>query len=119
MRNLLFFISLLTLISSDAVASANNHLNKKHNDALKKQMLSREGIEKVAEDFESVAITKMLQHMYNDVKIDPIFGGGSTEGIYKDLLLTEYGKIIAKGGGIGIKDSIVRDMENMNKRRRQ
>lgn len=88
------------------------------NEAARKRMLSKEEIESVAQDFESVAITKMLQHMYEGVKVDPIFSSSSTEGIYKDLLLTEYGKIISENGGIGIKDSIVRDMENMNKGKR-
>ena len=74
-------------------------------------MSSDEEIEKIAKEYEAVAVTKMLQQMYADVKIDPLFQNQATENIYKDLLLTEYGKIVAENGGLGIAKSLTKDIK--------
>lgn len=60
-----------------------------------------------AEDFEAFFMTKMMESMYEGVSTDGMFGGGHAEKIYRSMLLTEYGKIMAKTGTIGISDSIM------------
>lgn len=60
-----------------------------------------------AEDFEAFFMTRMMESMYEGVSTDGMFGGGHAEKIYRSMLLTEYGKIMAKTGTIGISDSIM------------
>ena len=60
-----------------------------------------------AEDFEAFFMTRMMESMYEGVSTDRMFGGGHAEKIYRSMLLTEYGKLMAKTGTIGISDSIM------------
>lgn len=60
-----------------------------------------------AEDFEAFFMTRMMESMYEGVSTDGMFGGGHAEKIYRSMLLTEYGKLMAKTGTIGISDSIM------------
>jgi hypothetical protein len=44
---------------------------------------------------------------------DKMFGGGSGEDVYKSLLTQEYGKIVARTGGLGIADAVQREIIHM------
>lgn len=58
---------------------------------------------KAGRQFEAVYMTQMLTHMFEGIKADGVFGGGSGEEMFRSLLLDEYGKMVAnKGNGIGI-----------------
>lgn len=63
-----------------------------------------------AEEFEAVFLTSMLESMFEGVKTDPPFGGGSSEKTYRSLLVNEYAKEISRNGGLGIADQITRDL---------
>jgi Rod binding domain-containing protein len=63
-----------------------------------------------AEDFEAMVIAQMFSYMTTGMKTDGPFSGGYSEGIYRSMLNEQYGKIIAKRGGIGIADAITREM---------
>ena len=49
----------------------------------------------------------MMESMYEGVSTDGMFGGGHAEKVYRSLLLNEYGKLMAKTGTIGVSDSIM------------
>lgn len=66
-----------------------------------------------AVEFEAVFISQMLQQMWAGVKTDGPFGGGNAEGVYRSLTLEQYGKTIAKAGGIGIADQVYREILKM------
>ncbi len=70
-------------------------------------------IEATANDFEAVFITEMLKPMFEMVEVDPIFGGGKGEEVFRDFQLNEYGKMIAKQGGIGLADDVKAQMIHM------
>jgi peptidoglycan hydrolase FlgJ len=70
-------------------------------------------IKKTAKEFEAVFLTQMLKQMYAGVETDPIFGGGSAEETFKTFLFDEYGKVMAKSGGIGIADSVQKELMNL------
>ena len=72
--------------------------------------VSNEQIDKVAEDFEAVFITQMMEHMFEGIETDGAFGSGNSEEIYRSLLLDEYGKLISRAGGIGVADHVKREM---------
>ena len=63
-------------------------------------------VDQAAKEFESVFISQMLQPMFEGIDVDPMFGGGSGEKVWRNMLVQEYGKIISQSGGIGIADNI-------------
>lgn len=58
-------------------------------------------------DFEAFFISQMFEHMYDTVPVNETFGGGNAEKIYRSMMIDEYGKMMAKAGGIGITDQIM------------
>lgn len=65
---------------------------------------------KTAEDFESFFLAQVLQPMFASLGAAPPFGGGAAEKVWQSLLVDEYGKSMAKSGGIGIADSVQREI---------
>jgi peptidoglycan hydrolase FlgJ len=59
-------------------------------------------IDAVAKNFESMFVSQMLEQMAGDSLGSEAFGDSETNDIYKGLVMEEYGKIIARSGGIGI-----------------
>lgn len=74
---------------------------------------AEEEIAKTAKEFEGMFISQLLGFMYQTVGVDELFGGGFGEETFRGLLVDEYGKIIAKSGGIGIADDIQKKMLEM------
>lgn len=72
-----------------------------------------QNFKKTAEEFEAVFITEMLRPMFENLEPSSPFGGGSGEKIYRDMQIDEYGKAIANAGGIGLADSVMREMIKM------
>ncbi|MDA0231199.1 MAG: rod-binding protein [Proteobacteria bacterium] len=68
---------------------------------------------KVAEDFEAFFISMFVETMFSGIETDGVFGGGHGEDVYRSLLNQEVGKSIARTGGIGIADSVVREIIKM------
>jgi Rod binding domain-containing protein len=59
--------------------------------------------DKVARDFEAMFLSTMMQPMFETLKTGKgIFGGGNAESTYQAMLVDEYGKVMAKAGGVGI-----------------
>ena len=65
---------------------------------------------KIAENFEAVFLTQMLQPMFEGIKPEAPFGGGNSEAMWRSMQIEEYGKAITKSGGIGIADSVYREI---------
>ena len=64
----------------------------------------------VAEQFESVFLSQMLSAMFEGVGDDDALGGSYAEDTYRGLLTESYADTISKSGGIGIADSIMREL---------
>lgn len=67
-------------------------------------------IEAKAKEFESVFIAEMMKPMFEGIEVDPMFGGGNSEEIFKGMLVQEYGKKIAETKSIGIADFVKREL---------
>ena len=67
-------------------------------------------LRKAAQDFESVFLNHMLKTMRQSATSGPGMGGRSGERMYRDLLDDELAKSIAKSGGLGLADVLVRDL---------
>lgn len=62
----------------------------------------------VAEDFEAFYLAQVLQPMFSGLDPAPPFGGGHAEQIWQSQQIDEYGKAIARQGGVGLADTIMR-----------
>ncbi len=65
---------------------------------------------KVAEDFEAFFLSQFIGHMFQGIKTDGPFGGGQGEEIFRSVLTQEYGKVMARNGGVGIADNVYREI---------
>jgi Rod binding domain-containing protein len=65
---------------------------------------------KIARDFEAVFIGQMLQPMFQNIDAAEPFGGSSSEKMWRSMQVDEYGKAIAKAGGIGLADAVFRQI---------
>jgi len=62
-----------------------------------------------AEDFESVFLAQVLKAMMGETT-QSSFGGGPGEAAFSSMLNEEYAKVITRAGGIGLADSLAREM---------
>jgi len=64
-----------------------------------------------AESFEGLTLGELLQPMFDTADVsDNEFGGGAAEKQFRSLQVLEMGKQIAKNGGVGIADSVYRQI---------
>ncbi len=63
-----------------------------------------------AEQFEAVFLGQMFDQMEAGVPIDPTFGGGPGERIYRSMLDQQYAQAVAARGGIGIAKRIYQEI---------
>ncbi len=74
---------------------------------------SVEQARRVAQDFEAFFLGRMMQPMFANIEAAEPFGGGNAEEMWRSLQVDEYGKAIAKGGGVGIADAVFREILRM------
>jgi len=59
--------------------------------------------DRVSRDFEAMFLSSMMQPMFETLKPGKgLFGGGNAEATFQAMLVDEYGKVMAKAGGVGI-----------------
>ena len=62
-----------------------------------------------AQDFEAVFLNSMFSHMFTHVNEGP-YSGGEAASTWRSFLTEEYSRNFAKAGGIGIADSVYRQL---------
>ena len=67
----------------------------------------------IAIEFEAFFLGQMMQPMFAGIGAEEPFGGGYAEKMWRTLMVDEYGKAMAKAGGIGIADSVQREILRM------
>lgn len=67
-------------------------------------------LRRAAEEFESVFLSEMLAPMFEGLQTDGLGGGGMGEEIFRPMLIERYAEAISNAGGVGIADSIVREL---------
>jgi Rod binding domain-containing protein len=68
---------------------------------------------RVAEEFEAVFLAEMLAPMFESLHTDGLGGGGMGEQIFRPMRVERYAEAISHSGGVGIADSIVRELMRM------
>ena len=71
----------------------------------------------VARDYEAVFLTQMFSSLFSSLGKDGPLGGGGTQGIYRSLLAEEYGRSVAAAGGIGLADTLARELLSLQEAR--
>jgi Rod binding domain-containing protein len=71
---------------------------------------SPEAAAATAEDFEAFFLWQVFDSMFAGIPTDGPLGGGQAEEIYRSLLTQEFGRFVARGGGVGIADSVQREI---------
>jgi peptidoglycan hydrolase FlgJ len=72
--------------------------------------MSPTGTKKIAQQFEGVLMSQMLNEMFEGIKTDGMFGGGQGEDMFRSLMVDEYGKQIAQQGGMGLTTAVTRQL---------
>lgn len=70
---------------------------------------------KAAEQFEALLTHEMLKSMWNTVPKGELLSGSSEEQTYRDMLNEALANSIAEGRGIGIKEVIMKDINQLAK----
>lgn len=65
---------------------------------------------KVSREFEAVFLGQMLQPMFANINAEAPFGGSPSEKMWRTMQVDEYGKAIAKAGGIGLADAVFKQI---------
>jgi len=104
----------MTTISENAFAlQANNALAEGRSSIAVGKAKSIQQARQVSEDFEAVFIGQMLQPLFQNLGAEKPFGGGQSESMWRSMQVDEYGKAIAKSGGIGIADHVFKEILKM------
>lgn len=74
------------------------------------ELAKRGEIAKTAKDFEASFLSVMLAQMFDGVQTEAPFGGGHGERMFKSLFTDAVAKQVSNGGGIGVADSVAREM---------
>ncbi|MGQ0662595.1 MAG: rod-binding protein [Pseudomonadota bacterium] len=65
---------------------------------------------RVGEEFEALFLAQMLSPLFEGVATDGPLGGGQAERMIRSFQVDEFAKAIARRGGIGIADAVVREI---------
>ncbi len=65
---------------------------------------------KVSRDLEAVFLGQMLQPMFANIDAAEPFGGSPSEKMWRSMQVDEYGKAIARAGGIGLADAVFKEI---------
>ena len=74
---------------------------------------TRAQAEAVAQQFERMFVAEMLGPMFSGIETDGVFGGGKAEDVFRPMLIDQYADAVAKGGGVGIADAVLKEILRM------
>jgi flagellar protein FlgJ len=74
------------------------------------ELAKRGEIKETAKKFEASFLSVMLQQMFEGVEQSAPFGGGPGEAMFKSFMSEAMAKQMANAGGIGLADSVGREM---------
>lgn len=70
-------------------------------------------IRRVAEEFEAMVLAELLQPVFAQMDTDGLGGGGDGEQMFRPMLVQQYAQSMARAGGIGLADSVIREMTRL------
>jgi Rod binding domain-containing protein len=97
-------------IEKNALLNSEEHKFGSIQNKLNQRVTKREQLEQIAKDYESVFVGKMLNIMWEEVKMNPISDENSQGRIYKNMFIDEIAKEISKTGKLAISETILRQL---------
>ncbi|MES1201034.1 MAG: rod-binding protein [Pseudomonadota bacterium] len=70
-------------------------------------------LREIAQQFESMFLTEMMGPMFEGLDTDGLGGGGMGEEMFRPMLIEQYASAISHSGGIGLADSLVRELAKL------
>ena len=67
-------------------------------------------LRRVAQEFEAQAVSAMFQPVFAALPTDGPFGGGQAEAQWRPMLVDAIARELSRGRGLGIGDSVYREM---------
>lgn len=67
-------------------------------------------VKETAQAFEASFLSAMLQPMFASLSTEAPFGGGRGEEMFRSFLTEAVAKQVARAGGVGIADTVQREM---------
>lgn len=67
-------------------------------------------VREVAQEFEAMILSQMLASMRRVPGAGKPTLGGRGQDLYRQMMDDELGKVLARGGGLGLTDTLVRDL---------
>jgi len=95
---------------ADPIALPGAPLPLRLNQAAAPEQRVPDEIRRTAEEFEAVFLTEMLAPMFEGLDTDGLGGGGAGEEIFRPMLIERYAESLARSGGVGIAESVMREM---------
>jgi peptidoglycan hydrolase FlgJ len=75
-------------------------------------------LQKTAQDFETMFLENSFSQMFSGLQGEgPLGASGAGADVYRGMLTQEYAKTVAKSGGVGVADSIYRELLKMQEGR--
>ncbi|MBI3451673.1 MAG: rod-binding protein [Rhodospirillales bacterium] len=71
---------------------------------------------RVGREFESLFLSQMLGHIFEQMPTNGPFGGGNGEKLFRSLQVDEYAKAVARKGGVGIAEAVQREILKMQEK---
>jgi Rod binding domain-containing protein len=65
---------------------------------------------RAAQAFEAQALGALLQPMFQGLETKGPFGGGAAEAQWRPMLVDAIAKDLARAGGLGLTDAVLREM---------
>lgn len=69
--------------------------------------------QRAAREFEAVFAGQLAQHLLSQVEVDPAFGGGHGEELFRGVLAEELGRAIAATGSLGLAPAVQAELQRM------
>lgn len=68
---------------------------------------------RTAQQFEAQALGALLQPMFAGIETKGFFGGGSAEAQWRPMLVDAIANDLARAGGLGLADAVLREITRM------
>lgn len=66
---------------------------------------------RAAQEFEGQVLGALLQPMFQGLDTKGPFSGGAGEEQWRPMLVQEFGRAIARAGGFGLSDAVLRQLQ--------
>ena len=70
-------------------------------------------IDEASRNFEALLLHQMLKSMWESVPAGGLFGDSNESQMYRDMFNEALANSISEGQGIGVRDSVVRDLRRL------